>query len=74
MQSLQLRCHTLFCAGVVLNFLSTWGDPYYLGLTGLELIGAEGETLPVTMEMVSADPQDLTVLPGYEGDDRTLDK
>ena len=62
------------CLGVVLNFLSTWGDPYYLGLTGLEVIGREGETIPVTMEMVAADPQDLHVLPGYETDDRTLDK
>ena len=60
--------------GLVLNFLSTWGDPYYLGLTGLEVIGREGETIDVNMDMVSADPQDLHVLPGYESDDRTLDK
>ena len=58
----------------MLNFLSTWGDPYYLGLTGLEVIGREGETIDVNMDMVSADPQDLHVLPGYESDDRTLDK
>ncbi len=64
-----------FCvADIMLNFLATWGDPYYLGLTGLEVIGAEGETVSVAMEMVSADPQDLHVLPGYEGDLRTLDK
>ena len=58
----------------MLNFLSTWCDPYYLGLTGLEVIGREGETIDVNMDMVSADPQDLHVLPGYESDDRTLDK
>ena len=58
----------------MLNFLSTWGDPYYLGLTGLEVIGREGETIAVNMDMVSADPQDLHVLPEYESDDRTLDK
>ena len=54
--------------------MTTWGDPYYLGLSGLELIGREGETIEVTVDMVAADPRDLHVLPGYENDDRTLDK
>lgn len=57
-----------------MNFTATWGDPYYLGLTGLEVIGHDGEALPVTLDMVDADPRDLHVLPGYEQDDRTLDK
>jgi hypothetical protein len=57
-----------------LNFTATWGDPYYLGLTGLEVVGPEGEALPIQLSMLDADPRDLHVLPGYERDDRTLDK
>lgn len=61
-------------AGLKLNFTSTWGDPHYLGLTGLEVVSRSGEALPVTLDMLHADPRDLHVLPGYERDDRTLDK
>lgn len=60
--------------GLRLNFTETWGDPYYLGITGFEVVGANGEALEVSMEMLHADPRDLHVLPGYERDDRTLDK
>ena len=57
-----------------MNFTSTWGDPHYLGLTGLEIIGASGETVPINIDNMNADPRDLHVLPGYENDERTLDK
>ncbi|KAK2174806.1 hypothetical protein NP493_776g01041 [Ridgeia piscesae] len=60
--------------GLKLNFTATWGDPHYLGLTGLEVVGKEGEALPINLNMLNADPRDLHVLPGYETDDRTLDK
>ena len=30
-----------------LNFKTTWGDPYYLGLTGIEVLGYDG--LPITL-------------------------
>lgn len=56
------------------NFTETWGDPYYLGLTGVEVVAKDGDAIPLTMGMLHADPQDLHVLPGYETDDRTLDK
>lgn len=59
---------------LVLNFTDTWGDLFYLGLTGLELAGSDGDTIPLSMDMLDADPKDLHVLPGYENDDRTLDK
>ena len=45
-----------------------------MGLTGLEVAGKDGATIPLNMSMLSADPRDLHVLPGYETDDRTLDK
>ena len=61
-------------SGLEMNFTATWGDMHYLGLTGLEVVGKDGEALPVTMDMVSADPRDVHSLPGHERDDRTLDK
>ncbi|XP_059167114.1 katanin-interacting protein-like isoform X2 [Physella acuta] len=57
-----------------LEFTSTWGDHHYLGLTGLELVGSEGEAVPLTLDMMTATPRDLRHLPGNERDDRTLDK
>lgn len=61
-------------AEVSLSFTDTWGDVHYLGLTGLELVDKAGEAIPLSMSMLDANPRDLHVLPGYESDDRTLDK
>ncbi|XP_061197501.1 katanin-interacting protein-like [Saccostrea echinata] len=57
-----------------LNFTDTWGDLHYLGLTGLEVLGKDGEAFPVSLDMLKASPSDLHHLPGHERDDRTLDK
>ncbi|XP_063270276.1 katanin-interacting protein isoform X3 [Prinia subflava] len=57
-----------------LNFTMTWGDSYYLGLTGLEVIGKDGQALKINAEQMSASPQDLNDLPEYTGDSRTLEK
>ncbi|NWR65719.1 K0556 protein, partial [Bucorvus abyssinicus] len=57
-----------------LNFTMTWGDSHYLGLTGLEIIGKNGHALNISMEQISASPQDLNDLPEYTGDSRTLEK
>ena len=57
-----------------MNFTYTWEDKFYLGLTGLELIGPDGEGIPIDMSMIDADPRDLHVLPNYQNDERTLDK
>ncbi|KAJ8319370.1 hypothetical protein KUTeg_004461 [Tegillarca granosa] len=57
-----------------LNFTATWGDLHYLGLTGLEVVGKDGEALPVSLSMLTANPRDVRSLPGHERDDRTLDK
>ena len=66
--------YRLSLTGLKLNFTATWGDPHYLGLTGLEIVGKDGEALPLSLSMLDADPRDLHTLPGYETDDRTLDK
>ncbi|NXI66559.1 K0556 protein, partial [Anseranas semipalmata] len=57
-----------------LNFTVTWGDSHYLGLTGLEVIGKNGQALKISTEQISASPQDLNDLPEYTGDSRTLEK
>ncbi|XP_026114123.1 protein KIAA0556-like isoform X1 [Carassius auratus] len=59
---------------VQLNLLSSWGDPHYVGLTGLEVVGKGGESIPVDVSMATASPRDLNDLPEYSSDLRTLDK
>uniref|UniRef100_A0AAX7T2Z0 KATNIP domain-containing protein n=1 Tax=Astatotilapia calliptera TaxID=8154 RepID=A0AAX7T2Z0_ASTCA len=57
-----------------LEMTLTWGDPHYMGLTGLEIVGKDGETLPLDLSMIAASPRDLNDLPDYGHDLRTLDK
>ncbi|XP_065899997.1 uncharacterized protein [Dysidea avara] len=57
-----------------LQLLNTWGDPHYIGLTGLAVLGVGLEPLPLAAEQLAASPCDLNDLPEYTDDDRTLDK
>ncbi|XP_068160932.1 katanin-interacting protein isoform X2 [Antennarius striatus] len=57
-----------------LELVLTWGDSHYMGLTGLEVVGKEGDSLPVDLSMMAASPRDLNDLPEYGHDLRTLDK
>ncbi|XP_045051269.2 katanin-interacting protein isoform X3 [Desmodus rotundus] len=57
-----------------LNFTASWGDLHYLGLTGLEVVGKDGQALPINLHQISACPRDLNDLPEYTDDSRTLDK
>ena len=45
-----------------------------MGLTGLEVVGKDGESLPLDLSMMAASPRDLNDLPEYAHDLRTLDK
>lgn len=45
-----------------------------MGLTGLEVVGKDGESLPLDLSMMAASPRDLNDLPEYGHDLRTLDK
>lgn len=58
---------------VELEVLSTWGDPFYAGLTGVELlvVGEGGEVVPEPNARVDATPRDLNV-GGHSGDPRVL--
>nr|XP_020667632.1 protein KIAA0556 homolog isoform X1 [Pogona vitticeps]XP_020667633.1 protein KIAA0556 homolog isoform X1 [Pogona vitticeps]XP_020667634.1 protein KIAA0556 homolog isoform X1 [Pogona vitticeps] len=57
-----------------LNFTASWGDSHYLGLTGLEVVGKEGQAIPFSVDQLSASPWDLNELLEYTEDCRTLDK
>lgn len=62
--------------GRVLKFFifSTWGDPHYVGLNGIDLFDENGQKIVVSPSNISADPPDINVLPGYGSDPRTIDK
>jgi hypothetical protein len=57
-----------------IEILSTWGDPYYIGLNGIDLFDAEGLPLLVDsgISRVSANPSDINILPEYFDDPRTI--
>ncbi|XP_031417223.1 katanin-interacting protein isoform X4 [Clupea harengus] len=57
-----------------LTLSETWGDVHYLGLTGLEAVGQEGQSIPLDITMLDASPRDLNDLPDHSNDLRTLDK
>ncbi|CAN9508536.1 unnamed protein product [Ophioblennius macclurei] len=57
-----------------LELMLTWGDSYYMGLTGLEVVGKDGDSLPLDLSMMAASPRDLNDLPEHGHDLRTLDK
>jgi hypothetical protein len=62
------------CRKIVLRVLSTWGDPHYVGLGGLEVIGSDGRPILSTLvKSLTANPRDLNSTPGYEGDLRRLE-
>lgn len=55
-----------------LEILSTWGDPHYVGLNGIELFDQLGELIPFLEPnaQISACPADINVLEEYEDDPR----
>jgi hypothetical protein len=61
---------------LVFNILSTWGDPYYVGLMGLEFFDHAGHVVEFSniAQSIRADPADINVLADYNNDPRTVDK
>jgi hypothetical protein len=57
---------------VEINIYSTWGDLYYLGMSGLEFFDNEGQQ--IRPSNIFAHPPDINILPGYGNDPRTVDK
>ena len=58
-------------------FLTTWGDPHFMGLTGMEILVWEDDKgivpFPLNLSHMEASPPDINV-GGHTGDPRTLDK
>eukprot|EP00898_Chlorokybus_atmophyticus_P004718 jgi/Chlat1/5247/Chrsp33S00385 len=57
-----------------LDLVSTWGDRHYMGLTAIQVLDPAMLPIPVSVSSLDARPRDLNDIPGYSGDDRTLDK
>ena len=72
---------------LLLNLRTTWGDQFYIGLSGIEIFTASGDracveevhthTNKITIKQInnnqiSADPPDINVLPEYSGDPRVV--
>lgn len=58
-----------------LHITETWGDLFYVGLTGIEIIDSIGNPIPINIGNVIANPRDMNSMGGGQGNDyRTLDK
>ncbi|KFZ60556.1 Uncharacterized protein KIAA0556, partial [Antrostomus carolinensis] len=66
----------LMPCGFVFQFqlLTSWGDPYYIGLNGLELFNEHGDQILLTENNIAAFPDSVNILEGVSGDIRTPDK
>ena len=58
-----------------IEIFSTWGDPFYVGLNGLDLFDRYGELLRLGEEIstITADPSNINVLPEYGSDPRVIE-
>eukprot|EP00127_Corallochytrium_limacisporum_P000946 Clim_evm30s33 gene=Clim_evmTU30s33 len=80
--SIGLQHHELSLSGffpdvkeITLDITRNWGDPYYVGLNGIQVLGLNGDIVPLDpMYHVSSLPRDLNDIPGCTGDYRTSDK
>ncbi|EAR94456.2 hypothetical protein TTHERM_00052450 (macronuclear) [Tetrahymena thermophila SB210] len=61
---------------IKIEIYTTWGDNYYVGLTGIEFFDSKGNLIQISnpKKQVKADPSDINILPEYGEDPRTCDK
>ena len=68
----------LFPSGCIIKVIifSTHGDPFYVGLNGIEFYDSANKKVVLSEENVTASPADINVLDegGGGSDPRTLDK
>lgn len=55
------------------NLIDSWGDKYYIGLTGIEVYDTNMQKIHISSKNISANPRDLNSTPGFEGDPRVLE-
>lgn len=57
-----------------LELLSTWGDPHYIGLNGIDIFDGSGNTISLSNPSVQAvaEPESINVLVEYENDPRKV--
>ena len=59
---------------VKIEILSSWGDMFYAGMTGLEILDQNMKEIPIDPSQIFANPRDMNSIPGHSGDYRTLEK
>lgn len=59
---------------IELNILESWGDMFYVGLNGLQVLDGNGNEVPLDVSNLDANPRDMNSIPGHGADHRTLDK
>ncbi|XP_069503122.1 katanin-interacting protein [Ambystoma mexicanum] len=66
----------LMPCGFIFQFqlLTSWGDPYYIGLNGLMLYDENGEKIALTEDNIAAFPDSVNILDDISGDVRTPEK
>ena len=43
-------------------------DATYIGLTGIKLYDEDSNPIPIGISQLSAQPKDMTTIPGHQGD------
>ncbi|CAH8868711.1 unnamed protein product [Trichobilharzia szidati] len=56
---------------LLIDIISTWGDLYYVGLTGIEIFTSDGIDI-ASLCKITANPSDINTLPGYGNDPRVV--
>lgn len=59
---------------LTLRILGSCGDPFYVGLNGIQFIALSGEPIRVLPSQINAMPHSINVLEDHTGDVRTPDK
>eukprot|EP00347_Sterkiella_histriomuscorum_P022411 403338590 len=59
---------------IEINIIESWGDLFYVGLTGIEIWDENGIPMILTKQMLDANPRDMNSIQGHGSDYRTLDK
>ncbi|KRX09164.1 hypothetical protein PPERSA_08880 [Pseudocohnilembus persalinus] len=62
---------------IKMSILSTYGDIFYVGLNGIEILDHQGNPVIQNKQIkfqIAAEPSSINIIPGHENDIRTIDK